>query len=116
MCFTGDLFERWTNGVFKSTLHRVVNATPGKERYSCAYFVAPNYDAEVRNPTDPSAHLIPLYTNPIGPYTALRMTRTAYQPVILIFSPRKETSKAPFEGCCSGAEELVRFHSRRGIS
>ena len=46
----GDLMERWSNGVFKSTLHRVVNATPGKERYSCAFFVSPDYDAEVGRP------------------------------------------------------------------
>lgn len=41
----GDLLQRWSNGVFKSTLHRVVNKTPGLERYSCAYFVSPKYDA-----------------------------------------------------------------------
>ena len=46
----GDLLEQWTNGVFKSTRHRVVNLVPGRERYSCAFFTSPDYDAVVRTP------------------------------------------------------------------
>jgi len=42
----GDLLERWTNCVFRSTLHRVVSV--GKERYSVAFFLDPNYDTVVR--------------------------------------------------------------------
>lgn len=42
----GDMLERWTNGLFKSTLHRVVN-TVGKERYSCAFFFEPNFNTRV---------------------------------------------------------------------
>jgi hypothetical protein len=37
---------RWTNGLFKSTLHRVVN-TAGRERYSCAFFFEPNFNTRV---------------------------------------------------------------------
>ena len=37
---------RWTNGMFKSTLHRVINTT-GAERYSIAYFFEPAFDAVV---------------------------------------------------------------------
>ena len=44
----GDLLEQWTNGVFKSTRHRVVNLVPGRERYSCAFFTSPDYDTVVR--------------------------------------------------------------------
>uniref|UniRef100_A0A7R9YQ36 Fe2OG dioxygenase domain-containing protein n=1 Tax=Chlamydomonas euryale TaxID=1486919 RepID=A0A7R9YQ36_9CHLO len=42
----GDMLERWTNGMFHSTLHRVVNTT-GQERYSIAFFFEPNFEAIV---------------------------------------------------------------------
>ncbi|DBB09057.1 TPA: hypothetical protein ACH3X3_007680 [Trebouxia sp. C0006] len=42
----GDMLERWTNGYFRSTLHRVVNCV-GKERYSTAFFYNPNFNARV---------------------------------------------------------------------
>ncbi|XP_021757824.1 flavonol synthase/flavanone 3-hydroxylase-like [Chenopodium quinoa] len=38
----GDMTERWTNGVFRSTLHRVV--PKGRERYSAAMFINPRHD------------------------------------------------------------------------
>ncbi|KAK9452158.1 uncharacterized protein V1518DRAFT_410504 [Limtongia smithiae] len=34
----GDLFQRWTNDVFKSTMHRVLSTPSGKHRYSAAFF------------------------------------------------------------------------------
>ncbi|KAG0463982.1 hypothetical protein HPP92_020051 [Vanilla planifolia] len=42
----GDLLERWSNGVFRSTLHRVVGH--GQERYSIAYFVEPSHECIVK--------------------------------------------------------------------
>jgi len=41
-----DFLMRWTNGVYKSTVHRVVNRTD-KERYSVPLFFSINYDEKV---------------------------------------------------------------------
>ncbi|XP_062147670.1 2-oxoglutarate-Fe(II) type oxidoreductase hxnY-like [Alnus glutinosa] len=41
----GDMLERWSNCIFKSTLHRVL--VNGQERYSIAYFVEPSHDCLV---------------------------------------------------------------------
>ncbi|XP_050219813.1 2-oxoglutarate-Fe(II) type oxidoreductase hxnY-like isoform X2 [Mercurialis annua] len=41
----GDMLERWSNCIFRSTLHRVVGN--GQERYSIAYFVEPSHDCLV---------------------------------------------------------------------
>jgi isopenicillin N synthase-like dioxygenase len=42
----GDLLARWTNNLFRSTPHRVVNRS-GRERLSIAAFVDPNYETMV---------------------------------------------------------------------
>jgi isopenicillin N synthase-like dioxygenase len=42
----GDMLERWTNGRFKSTLHRVVRAE-SEDRYSIPFFYEPNFDTNV---------------------------------------------------------------------
>lgn len=42
----GDCLMRWTNDIYVSTPHRVVNRS-GRERYSIAYFLDPNPDATV---------------------------------------------------------------------
>ncbi|KAM2178742.1 hypothetical protein ACFX1R_033784 [Malus domestica] len=39
------MMERWTNYLFRSTLHRVMPA--GQERYSVALFMSPNEDCVV---------------------------------------------------------------------
>jgi len=41
-----DFLTRWTNGIYKSTVHRVVNRT-SKERYSIPVFFSINYDEKV---------------------------------------------------------------------
>mmetsp|Transcript_3155 Transcript_3155/g.6973 ORF Transcript_3155/g.6973 Transcript_3155/m.6973 type:complete len:330 (+) Transcript_3155:50-1039(+) len=44
----GDMFERWTNGKFRSTVHRVITPMDAKnERYSVPFFLDPNFDALV---------------------------------------------------------------------
>ncbi len=42
----GDCLMRWTNDVYVSTPHRVVNRS-ARERYSIAFFYDPNPDAMV---------------------------------------------------------------------
>ena len=46
VCNIGDCLMRWTNDVYVSTPHRVVNPV-GRERYSVAFFLDPNPDAVV---------------------------------------------------------------------
>jgi isopenicillin N synthase-like dioxygenase len=42
----GDLMARWTNDLFASTPHRVVNSS-GRARYSIAVFYDPHYDTPI---------------------------------------------------------------------
>jgi len=66
----GDLLERWTNNLYASTPHRVVNRS-GRERYSIATFYDPDFKAvidprdlgfaaeEIRTtPTTAGAHIL----------------------------------------------------------
>jgi isopenicillin N synthase-like dioxygenase len=44
---SGDLLERWTNGRYKSTMHRVMAKTNDRDRYSIAMFVDPDTNTQV---------------------------------------------------------------------
>ena len=46
VCNIGDCLMRWSNDIYVSTPHRVVNSS-GRERYSMAFFLDPNPDALV---------------------------------------------------------------------
>jgi isopenicillin N synthase-like dioxygenase len=49
----GEVLKVWTDGIFSSTVHRVINRS-GRERYSIPFFMYPSYDAMIqpllRNP------------------------------------------------------------------
>ncbi|KAJ4989760.1 2og-fe oxygenase [Stagonosporopsis vannaccii] len=44
----GDMIERWTNGIWKSTLHRVIHRGGSAGRISVPFFFEPNFDALVK--------------------------------------------------------------------
>jgi isopenicillin N synthase-like dioxygenase len=46
VCNIGDVMMRWTNDIYVSNAHRVVNRS-GRERYSAAFFYEPNPDATI---------------------------------------------------------------------
>ncbi|MCF6765828.1 hypothetical protein L3V82_08580 [Thiotrichales bacterium 19S3-7] len=45
---TGDMIERWSNGILKSTPHRVINKSNNKPRYSVPFFYNCNLDTSVK--------------------------------------------------------------------
>lgn len=47
VCNLGDMLERMTGGLYRSTPHRVRNTT-GRSRLSCAFFFDPSWDTEVQ--------------------------------------------------------------------
>jgi gibberellin 2-oxidase len=51
----GDLFQAWSNGMYKSVEHRVMT-NPKVERFSTAYFMCPSYDAVIECSSDRPAY------------------------------------------------------------
>jgi len=47
-----DMFSRWSNGILKSTNHRVINTDMTQSRYSMPYFVDPGRDVMIENFTN----------------------------------------------------------------
>jgi isopenicillin N synthase-like dioxygenase len=43
----GDLMQRWTNDLYRSTKHRVTSPTSGASRFSMPFFVEPDFDTPV---------------------------------------------------------------------
>ena len=75
VCNIGDCLMRWSNDVYVSTPHKVVN--PGKDRYSVAFFLDPNPDAVVAClPTCVSAERPAKY----APITGAEFLRSRLEP------------------------------------
>ncbi|KAK6123980.1 hypothetical protein DH2020_042263 [Rehmannia glutinosa] len=51
----GDLFQAWSNDLYKSVEHRVM-ANPLNERFSTAYFFCPSYDTVIQSGVVPSVY------------------------------------------------------------
>ncbi|OCH90438.1 Clavaminate synthase-like protein [Obba rivulosa] len=75
----GDQFARWTNDVFKSTVHRAVNRS-GIERYSIPLFFGSDYDVKLEPiPSCVSEDNPPKYeTITAGEYVRSRLEATFY--------------------------------------
>ncbi|MDG3086520.1 2-oxoglutarate and iron-dependent oxygenase domain-containing protein [Vibrio hannami] len=43
----GDLMQRWTNDIYRSTKHRVTSPTSGRSRFSMPFFLEPDFDTPV---------------------------------------------------------------------
>ncbi|KAI0671113.1 2OG-Fe-II oxygenase [Trametes maxima] len=73
----GDQFARWTNDVFKSTVHRAVNRS-GVERYSIPLFFGTDYDVKLEAlPSCVSDDFPPKYeTVTAGEYVKSRLEAT----------------------------------------
>ncbi|KAF6137458.1 hypothetical protein GIB67_009934 [Kingdonia uniflora] len=51
----GDLFQAWSNGIYKSVEHRVIT-NKQVERFSVAYFCCPSYDTMIESCKEPSIY------------------------------------------------------------
>lgn len=81
VCNIGDCLMRWTNDIYVSTPHRVVNSS-GLERYSIAFFLDPNPDAEVACMPSCSDEAHPAKYPPISGADYLKFKLDAsYEPV-----------------------------------
>ncbi|KAG8761242.1 hypothetical protein FRC14_005529 [Serendipita sp. 396] len=56
VCNIGEMWETWTAGLYKSTLHRVIHRS-SNYRVSVPFFFEPNFDALVE-PTDAALHIL----------------------------------------------------------
>ena len=43
----GDLMQRWTNGLYRSNMHRVKNNSASRDRYSIVFFYSPRGDSRI---------------------------------------------------------------------
>ncbi|KAM0788976.1 hypothetical protein ACM66B_003048 [Microbotryomycetes sp. NB124-2] len=73
----GDQLQRWTNGVFKSTVHRAINRT-GQARMSMPFFFGVNYDTLIEPLPNTVTESRPAKYQPVlaGKYVEQRIAET----------------------------------------
>lgn len=73
-----DMFQRWTNDLYVSSMHRVMNNTSREDRYSIVYFFGPSYYTRIEClPTCTSAENPPRYEPVIyGEQSAARLAQS----------------------------------------
>lgn len=74
---TGDLMHRWSNGRFRSALHRVVADPGGRRRNSVAFFHNPNWDARVEPVLTETGEVPAFEPVPAGPWLRSKVERAA---------------------------------------
>lgn len=47
MVNVGDMLSAWTGGAYRSSVHRVLNKNPGKDRFSVVFFFDGNLDTKL---------------------------------------------------------------------
>ena len=89
----GDMLEAWSNGVLRSTPHRVLNLSP--ERYSLPYFMATNHDT----PIEPFPELVgPDRPSRYPPFTAgAHLERMLMRDFPYLRDPARGMVENPFE-------------------
>ena len=90
----GDIMARWTNDIYSSTPHRVLNRS-GHERYSFALFYGANYDTEVVClPTCQDADHPPRYAPVLaGEWTSENLRSTYFDGAARGYSLRSATGE-----------------------
>ncbi|TFY72244.1 hypothetical protein EVG20_g744 [Dentipellis fragilis] len=82
----GDQFARWTNDVFRSTVHRAINRS-GVRRYSIPLFFGTDYDVRLEPISSCVSEERPLHYDVVtaGEYVKARLQATSCYQIILKF-------------------------------
>ena len=76
----GDLMQRWTNGVYRSNMHRVKNNSSSEDRYSIPFFYSPRPDSRIEcMPTCSDAAHPPKYPPCTAAEHTYEMFRRSYK-------------------------------------
>lgn len=80
VCNIGEMWEIWSNGLYKSTLHRVIHRGPDY-RVSIPFFFEPNFDAKVA-PLEAARRIQEDLSRTTEGYNTSQQIRKIYEPKI----------------------------------